>query len=536
MSIFEKHDGIDRRQILAFGGLAFGCLALGVAAGLGPARASDLYGPKATGAKTGGTLNMGLLVEPPGLDPFHQAADARIRLTVLLYQGLFYESPDGQAMPLLAEGFDLSADRLTYTVRLRKGVKFHTGQPMTAKDVAYSYNYIRDPRNGSPGAGDFAMIQSVEAVGDDVVKIVIGAPNAALPMTLGNKYGGVVPSGYFDAADAKTRLNQTSVGTGPFKLTEFKPNSNAVFVRNPDYWEAGVPYLDRINFVFVPNGASLLVGLRNKRVDIATLTRPQDVRQVEGVAGITIERKPSFNQKAIDLGAELKPLDDERVRRAIALAVDKEEIMRASIGGLGKVIGTMVAGMQESWGVPLDKLPNQKVDLEAAKKLLAEAGHAGGFDLTLTTIIGYDWMDAAAVTLREQLGKVGIRLAIQRIELGVWIKNFQSKQMGFTFNDWATVPDPNLLFYRHFHKAPEGADFRNWKNDEASRLLDEGRIESDPARRREIYARYQTVMAESVPTIMLFSADHVVVRGDKVRNYEQHPTGWYYGLARAWIA
>lgn len=530
MSISELLSSVDRRSFLALGAGAT------AAALLGPAHAADLYGPKAVGAKSGGTLNMGLLVEPPGLDPFHQAADARIRLTVLMYQGLFYESPDGAAAPLLAEGYDLSADRLVYTIRLRKGVKFHGGQAMSAKDVAYSYNYIRDPKNGSPGAGDFTMITAVEAVDDATVKITISAPNAALPMTLGNKYGGVVPAGYFDAADAKTRLNQESVGTGPFKLVEFKPNSNVTLARHGDYWEPGVPYLDKINFVFVPNAASLLVGLRNKRIDLATLSRPQDVRQVEGVAGIVVERKPSFNQKAIDLGSELKPLDDERVRRAIALAVDKEEIMRASIGGLGKVIGTMVAGMQDSWGAPLAQLPNQKVDIAAAKKLLAEAGHPNGFDLTLTSIIGYDWMDAASVTLREQLDKIGIKLSIQRVELGVWVKNFQSKQMGFTFNDWATVPDPNLLFYRHFRKSPEGADFRNWKNEEASKLLDEGRLESDPAKRKAIYLRYQTVMAESVPTIMLFSADHVVVRGESVKNYEQHPTGWYYGLARAWLA
>lgn len=529
MSHNDLFGPLDRRTFLAFAGMAM------ATALVQPAYADDVYGPKATDAKRGGTLNMGVLVEPPGLDPFHQAADARIRLTVLMYQGLFYESPTGEALPLLAKSYELSPDRLVYTVRLREGVKFHTGQPMTAKDVAYSYNYIRDPKNGSPGAGDFAVIKSIDVVDDYTVRITISAPNAALPMTLGNKYGGVVPSGYFDAPEAKTKLNQTSVGTGPYKLAEFKPNSNATMVRNPDYWEAGMPYLDRINFIFVPNAPSLLVGLRNRRLDMAVLVRPQDVAQVEGAAGLVVERSPSLNQKAIDLGTELKPLDDARVRRAIALAVDKDEIMRASIGGFGQVIGTMVAAMQDSWGVPLDKLPNQKVDIAAAKKLLAEAGHPNGFDLTLTSIIGYEWMDAAAVTLREQLAKVGIRLQIQRVELGVWIKNFQSKQMGFTFNDWATAPDPNLLFYRHFHKAPEGADFRNWNNEEASRLLDEGRIESDPAKRKEIYGRFQQVMAESVPTIMLFSADHIVVRSDKVRNYQTHPTGWYYGLARTWM-
>jgi len=200
-------------------------------------------------------------------------------------------------------------------------------------------------------------------------------------MTLGNKYGAVIPAGYFDAADAKTKLNQASVGTGPFKLVEFKPNSNLMLARNPDYWEKGAPYLDQINFVSIPNSASMLVGLTNKRVDLALLNRPQDVRQVEKTPGLKTERWPSLNQKAVDVGSEYGPLADARVRQAIALGVDKDEVMRASIGGLGQVIGTMVAAMQERWGLPLAEVPNQKADVESAKKLLAEAGHANGLEL-----------------------------------------------------------------------------------------------------------------------------------------------------------
>jgi len=500
------------------------------------AGAAELYGPEAKDARQGGTLTVGSLVEPPGLDPFHQGADARIRVTVLMYQGLFYEAVDGEAAPLLAESYEASPDKLIYTIKLRQGVKFHTGQPMTARDVAYSYNYIRDPKNGSPGAGDFTVITAIDAVDEATVRITLSQPNASLPMTLGNKYGAVIPAGYFDAADAKTKLNQASVGTGPFKLVEFKPNSNLMLARNPHYWEKGAPYLDQINFVSIPNSASMLVGLTNKRVDLALLNRPQDVRQVEKTPGLKTERWPSLNQKAVDLGSEYGPLADARVRQAIALGVDKDEVMRASIGGLGQVIGTMVAAMQERWGLPLAEVPNQKADVESAKKLLAEAGHANGLELNLTTIIGYDWMDPAAVTMREQLARIGVKLNIQRVELGVWIKNFQSKQMGFTFNDWATQPDPNLLFYRHFRMAPEGADFRNWKNEKASRLLDEGRAENDPAKRKAIYLEFQKEMARSVPTIMLFSADLVTVRSEKVRNYVQHPTGWYYGLARTFVA
>ena len=522
---------VGRRTVLA----ALAASWLGCTALAGPAGAAELYGPAASGAKAGGTLNLGSLVEPPGLDPFHQAADARIRFTVLMYQGLFYEGADGEAAPLLAESVQVSPDRLAYTIALRKGVKFHTGGTMTARDVAYSYDYIRDPKNGSPGAGDFASIKSIEVVDDSTVRITLAQPNASLPMTLGNKYGAVVPAGYFDAPDAKGKLNTASVGTGPFRLGEFKPNSNLNLVRNSDYWEKGVPYLDGVNVAFLPNAAGMLVGLTNKRLDLAVLARPQDVRQVERVPGLKSERWPSLNQKAIDLGLEYGPLADVRVRQAVALATDKDELMRAAIGGLGKTIGTMVAAMQDGWGLPLAEVPNGKPDVDKAKKLLAEAGHPNGIDLTLTTINGYEWMDPAAVTLREQLAKAGIRMNIQKVDLGVWVKNFQSKQMGFTFNDWATQPDPNLLFYRHFHKAPDGADFRNWKDDAASKLLDDGRAESDPAKRKAIYAEFQKRMAETAPTIMLFSADHLTVRAEKVQNYVQHPTGWFYGLARTYM-
>lgn len=528
---------VNISRIRRYGKTLLGATMLSLLA-LVPASADEisLYGPAAENAVTGGRLNMGLLLEPPGFDPFHQAADARIRLSVLVYQGLFYETPEGSVLPLLAESYEMAEDGLALTVKLRQGVKFHTGQDMTAKDVAYSYDYIRNPDNGSPGAGDFAVIDVIEVVDDYTVRFVLKSKNASLPMALGNKYGGVVPEGLFDDENAKNRINAESFGTGPFKLAEFVPNSHVTLERNPDYWDAGLPYLDGIDFSILPNSASMLVALRNQRVDLVALSRPQDVQQVAAVPGLTIERWPSLGQTAIDLGMEVEQLKDVRVRQAISLAVDKAEITKASVGEYGTVLGTIVAGMQESWGLPLDQAPMRGPDIEAAKALMAEAGYGDGFTLTLTTINGYDWMDPASVTLREQLAKIGITLDIQRVDLGVWINNFRSSQMGFTFNDWATQPDPNLLYYRHFHQKPEGADFRNWNNAEASALLDEGRAESDPAVRKDIYRRFQTILAESAPTIMLYSPDHVTVRNDKVQNFVMHPTGWYYGLVRTYLS
>jgi peptide/nickel transport system substrate-binding protein len=510
---------------------------LGLLASTAPVAAqdNDLYGPATQNAGRGGTINVGSLVEPPGLDPFHQAADARIQISVLMYQGLMYEDPSGVAKPLLAESYAMSPDGLTYTFKLRQGVTFHNGKPMTAADVKYSYDYLADPKSGSPGAGDFQTVHEIVAVDDHTVEFHLSKPNAALPMTVTNKYGGVIPKDYFAAQNAGPAMNQRSVGTGPFKLKAYQPNSMLALERHAGYWQKDRPYLDGITFLFLPNSAGMLVALRNKRIDLALLGRPQDAQQLEGVEGLTIKRWPSLKQQSLDLDLNYGPLKNLRVRQAIAAAVDKNAIMQAAIGGFGQVLGTIPAAMQDAWGVPRDQLPFQRRDVEKARALMQEAALGDTVTMDLIIINGYDWMDPAAVTLAEQLRPIGIQLNIKKQDLGVWINAFRSRNMGFTFNDWSTSPDPHLLFHRHFHSQPEGADFRNWKNARASQFLDDGMRESDPANRRKSYAEFQKIMAEDVPTIMMFGTDLVTVSTDKVKGYTQHPSGWYFGLVNAHV-
>ena len=498
--------------------------------------ALDIYGPADQQARRGGTLTVAIANEPPNLDPFHQAGDARTAVTVLMYQGLMYEHPSGEARPLLAESMQISPDGLTYTFRLRRNVTFHTGQPMTSADVKYSYDYIRDAGNGSPGAADFGAIAEITTPDDHTVVIRLARPNASLPMTLTNRFGSVVPRDTFARPDARARLSQQSVGTGPFRLAEFRPQSHIRMARFPQYWEAGQPYLEGILFSVQPNAASLLQAVRNRRADVALLPRPQDADQLRDVQGLNIGTAPSLRQCTLDLDGNFAQLRDVRVRRAIALAIDKEAVMQAAIGNSGTVLGTTVAAMQDSWGAPLAELSTQRPDLDRARALLAEAGLAGGFALDLVSIIGFEWMDPAAVTIAQQLQRIGIRLNIQRVELGVWLNAFRTRNMRFTFNDWGTQPDPHILYYRHFRSPPQGADFRNWANADADRLLDQGMETSDPAARRRIYVELQKLMSDTVPTIMLYSPNLVSVTQARVRNYVQHPTGWWFGLARAWIA
>jgi peptide/nickel transport system substrate-binding protein len=531
------HPMIDRRTALLAGAGLLGTGLSGMPAwAQGAAGGEDPYGADDPQARRGGILTIAIANEPPNLDPFHQAGDARTAVTVLMYQGLMFEHASGTAKPLLAESMAISDDGLAYTFKLRRGVRFHTGQPMTSADVKYSYDYVRNPSNGSPGAADFGVISEIEAPDDHTVVIRLSEPNASLPMTLTNRFGCVVPRDTFANPQARARLSQQSVGTGPFMLQEFRPQSHIRMARFPNYWRQGQPYLDGVLFSVQPNAASVLVALRSRRVDLALLARPQDAEQLQGQAGLNITSALSLRQCSLDLDCNHAQLKDLRVRQAIALAIDKNAVMQASIGGKGKVLGTIPAAMQESWGAPIESLPFQKTDPARAKALLAEAGLGDGFALDLISIIGFEWMDPAAVTIAQQLAPIGIRLNLQRVELGVWLNAFRTRNMRFTFNDWGTQPDPHLLYYRHFRGTPRGADFRNWNNAEADRLMDAGMATADPVKRREAYLGLQKVMDETVPTVMLFSPDLVTVSQQRVRNYVQHPTGWWFGLAKAWIA
>lgn len=529
---------ISRRQLL-LGTASIPLLSIFSSPALAATQASDneaaLYGMSDPAAKQGGKLTVGSLIEPPSYDIYHQAGEAVNFMAPLMYQTLVYPAADGVPYPLLAESWDVSGDVSVYTFRLRSGIKFHTGQTLEAEDVKYSLDYMRNKENGTIGALDFADVEKIDAIDKHTVRITLSRPNSAFLITLTHRNASIIPRNWYSGDNARAELNTKSVGTGPFRLAEWVQHSYMRLERNPDYWQPNLPYLDEIVFNFIPNSAGMLVAVRNGRVDMAVLVRPQDAQQLSGVENLTVQRTKSLNQKSLDLDCNYGQLSDQRVRQAIALLVDKEAVMQAAIAGYGQVLGTMVPGMQERWGLPLSEVPNQSVDVEKAKSLLAEAGHAGGFDIELRTIIGYDWMEPAALTLVQQLAKGGVRAHIKRLDLGAWLKNLRSRQLGFTLNDWGTPPDPNILFYRHFHEQPEGADFRNWNNDEGSKLLDRGREVQAYEKRKPIYDDFQKLLAQSSPTIMMFGADNVVVVSDKVKNHKMNPIGWHFGLVKTWL-
>lgn len=534
----ETHCPTARRAVIATMMLLIALLA-----GLGVAQEAfqveQIYGEPNTDARQGGELVVGIVYEPPALDPIHQQADATTAIAVLMYQGLVYYDWDGTPRPLLATDWQVSDDGLTWTFQIREGVIFHNGDELTAHDVKYSYDYIRSDECGCAGSVYLNAIDEIEVIDDHTVEMRLGSPNSALLAGLANKLSGIFPEGYFDDGNAQAQLNQASVGTGPFKLEEFVPNQSITLVRNEEYWQPEVPYLDAITFVSVPDGNSLINGLRNGRIDMALLARPQDVAQLRGNDRLEVQEQISWVQKPLDLQGGFGVTEDQRVRQAIALAIDEEEVLQAAMQGHGQVIGMMPAGMEDRWGVPREELPFEPFEeahLEQARDLLAEAGYPDGVEVDITTIIGYDWMDPAAATIAAQLERVGIRANIKRQDLGVWIDNWGSRSFtDITLNDWGTVPDPSLLFDAHFQMKPVGNDFRNWNSERGTELLTLAKQATDYETRYQYYSEFQKLLAESAITIPMFSSYITAVSQDKVKNYNQHPSGWYFGLIKTYL-
>ena len=488
--------------------------------------------PTPAGPKTGGALVFATSVDVPSLEPHLEAADAWHRRKALIYENLTWVDNDVIVKPQLAESWDISTDGLTYTFHLRKGVKFHNGKEMVAEDVKYSLERVLDQKVGSAGRGDLIMIKQVDVVDASTVKITLTEPTGPFLVNLAGRYNAVIPK---DSAPTGDTLRRTDVGTGPFMVQEFVPAQRLTLKKFADYWEKGKPYLDTLTIQVVPDEQTAIAGLRAGTINFLAIEDAKNFLMVKDDQTLNATRTPAIKIDTLELPADIKPISDQRVRQAILLALDKPAIMQAGIMGLGNLVGGGIPPAMKYWYVPADQLPNQKRDVAKAKQLLTEAGYPNGFDMKLRIIVGYATMAANAPVIAANLKDVGINVTVETVDLGVWIEEWRAFRAPVTLNAWGGFMDPDLLYYRHFHSAPKGADFRRWKNAKADDLLDKGRGTVDPAKRKPYYDELQKLIAEDPIMVPLYSADLLNVMQKSVKGYVQHPSGWYYGFKDTWL-
>jgi peptide/nickel transport system substrate-binding protein len=385
--------------------------------------AASLHGP----AAAGGVLRVcDDVVEPAALDPRREFSEKNHTLLQQIYEGLVRFDPEGRVVPALATSWK-RLDPLTMEFELRKGVKFHNGEPFDAEAVKFSLEQFSDPAAGFPGAGFLSTIAGVEASGPHTVRVRTKAPDGVLLHRLAGLVTMLPPR-----LAARGGLAEQPVGTGPFRFQSREAGRRIVLDRNPSYWAPGVPSLSGLEFHFVP-AEDQVQRLLDGRLDVVTELPGTETLKVMRSGAASVIKKASFYTAASSLATTHGPFKDKRVRQALNHAVNKDHLIRYDLLGNGKTSATLSMPGEAGHNPALQPYA---YSLAKAKALLREAGLEKGFQVhALVKVQGMRTMKIIA----QQLSLLGIEVLITPTTDGQAVIDMSRRQWDWVF---AGCPDP----------------------------------------------------------------------------------------------
>jgi peptide/nickel transport system substrate-binding protein len=480
--------------------------------------------------KRGGTLVVGTATETPGLDPHKLNVLPRSRVTQNMYSYLVQADKDMRIQPDLAERWEIAPDGKTYTFFLRKGVQFHNGRELTSADVKYSIDRILDPSYASFGRTLMDSIGGVETPDPYTARIVLKNPDAAILASLASSWGGIVAKEEVDKAGGE--LSKSEAGSGPFMLEEWIPNQALKLRRNPNYYIKDQPYLDGLIFQVIPEESSIVAQLRSGNVHLVLLEDNKNFQVVKDIPTLDTIRSRRLGFDYINIDNKKAPFDKLEVRQALSYAIDRREVLMVAASGLGTLTAPVPPALTE-YALDPDSLPEYKPDLDKAKQLLAKAGLPNGFTSSVEMVSTFPSEVIGSQVVADQVKKVGIELELKQFEQGIWNTRWNAREYSLSMNTTGGNADPHSLLYSRLHSKAQNQN--NWSDPDVDDLLEQGKVTSDLAKRKEIYAGAQRLLVERVPQIWLFSSDLIHVMKKSVKGYEPHPSTFFQGLVATWL-
>ena len=477
--------------------------------------------PAAAGQpKRGGILKVGLQADPTSLDPQKTSLTALFHVTEHIYSLLVRLKPDLTVEPDLAEKWDISPDGKTYTFTLRKGVKFHSGRPLVAADVKYTFDRMLDSATASPNVALLSSVESVATPDESTVVITLKQADASF---LTNLTGPALVIINRDAVQQNGDLTKTADGTGPFKFKEYVPNTRVVLERNPDYWEQGKPYLDGIEMTIASDDTARSAAVRTGTVDFIEYAPLKDMPSLKNDSSLTIAGDQNTNIRYIGLNLTRPPFDNLKVRQAIAAVVDRDAVLGPAVFGFGT--STVEIFPPGFWAGLGTKPPAP--DVARAKQLLTEAGYPSGFTTTILSWSQYSFLSNAAVVVQDQLKQIGINADINLEENAAYITDYFNNNFDLTVTGTSAYVDPNDIYLRNFGTGQKSNAVR-YSNPKADELIAGGTATTDVGKRKEIYKQLQQVLLDDVPWVNLYIANQFEAMKSYVKGYTHIPTGTNY--------
>jgi peptide/nickel transport system substrate-binding protein len=455
--------------------------------------------------RRGGIARLGTTVPAADVDPVTQLSDGALFTTQVCAEALCFPRPDFSLEPMLATNWQAGATPKEWTFRLREGVKFHDGSTMSADDVVATFDRLTNPDSESAALATFTGIlsyQQVEKIDDKTVRFHLDRPYADFPGLVSsiNYNALILPKNYEIGT-----FTQGGIGTGPYILKEYRPEQGATYVKNPNYWMRGKPYMEGVEVSYYDDNSPLALALQAGEVDFTPTVPYQGSQALFENPEITILSNSSGSYRAMHMRVDTEPFDDKRVRQALALSLDRPALVEGLFDGRADLGNDHSFAPVYTASPPEGAVPQRTQDYEMAKRLLADAGHPDGIDVELTCE-RYLEVPQYAVTVKEQLKPAGINLKLNILP--------QPEYYGSGDNQpWLEVP-LGIIYWQSRVSASQaitpaylcGAIWNSahWCNEEYDKLIREYDAELDQQRRKEIATSAAKIQQDETPVIIAY--------------------------------
>lgn len=509
---------MDRRRRRLLQSLGLAGLAAG-SSGLWPSllRAAD------EGAKRGGTLRVALPMADT-IDPLRMESGGSIAIVQQVAEYLVWAEQDLSLRPVLATDWHSEQGGKRWIFNLRRGVRFHNGEEMTSADVVASFRRMVDPDQPSSASAQLPFLrpEGVTASGDYAVRFDLDRAVGAFPYYTHIYNAVILPADYGGDFAANP------VGTGPFRLLGYRPQEGATLERNDDYWDAPRPYLDRLELGLYDGSQPQVLALQGGEADMMLAAGYIDAQPLFEAPEVEVLAAPTAQHRQLSMRADQPPFADVRVRRAVALAMNRPAMVSTLLGGKAAL------GNDQ----PIAPVYPEKVDLrqrerdvQAARRLLSEAGFGNGFPIEL--YIGrLAELPQYGVLAQQMLGEIGIDVSLRVEPLNVYYSHWTEVPFGLT--DWVSRPTAGQILSVAFTGGAEW-NAAHWRNDEFDRLVQRFQAEPDTDERSRIGTRLAGILNEEVPAAITYFNDGLRPLRNNVRGVTGNISN-YLDLTRAWLA
>ena len=482
--------------------------------------------------KRGGTLTIARQEDSESFDKTNVFQNESIWLVEQINETLYTVSPDGQTVkPWLATSYKLSHGGKRYTFKLRKGVRFSTGKLMTAADVKFS---IDDARAQDKGWGYLdTAIKSVQAPNKSTVVINLKYPWGPFLADIALFANGIIPKNF--AGEKRADFYKHPIGTGPFMWDKRVVGQSVTFKRNPHYWQKGKPYLDAVKWTYVSDQNTRELQLRGGQIQVDEFPPFNSIKKLQNTPGVKMFLFPSTRTDYMNMNESYAPLADVHVRRALSYAIDRASIVRAILFGYGKPANSFMPPQVPFYD---PNSPGIQYNPAKAKAELAKSKFKKGFNVEMLVGAGSPDENAIAQILQQSFKALKINVKFRQVDTSTEFSQIQEGKYQLGFSYWTMdIADPDELVT--FAVDPKGGEtnsfYTGYNNPTVVKLTHQGQRETNPAKRRSIYARIQKLAAEDAFMGFLSYTPFRYATSDKVNGFFVYPLGNYH-LENVWLS